>query len=211
LQIAQNLLDDLHDTALQDKLDKLVHAERFADAVNVCKKSIADQEEQVRTSKDRDAAVRRLAHRLGRFGWFLAHCPEKGVRDTKAAVGHAKRATDLQPDLAEHWYTLAMVQYRGGIWRDSLATLEKLKAREGGFTASSWILMAMNRHRLAQKEEARAAMRKAVEWIEDYQRKAKGNAVLMLQFDMMRPEIEALMQEARDLLGGGNAATDRDA
>src|SRR5205085_7700988 len=114
-----------------------------------------------------DAAVRRLAYRLDRFAWLLAHCPDERVRDMKSAIKHARRATQMKPDVGDYWYTLAMAQYRHGDWRQSLASLETVKAKDGGFDASAWLLVAMNRHQLGQKDEARGAWRKAVEWIEE--------------------------------------------
>jgi tetratricopeptide (TPR) repeat protein len=131
------------------------------------------------------------------------------VRDTAAAVRHARRATELQPEVGDHWYTLATAQYRNGDWRDSLASLEKLKAREGGFDASDWLLAGMNRQRLGQHAEARAALRKAAEWVEERQRQAEGNALLRLQLEMMRPSIEALRREAEGLIEGKSSEGDR--
>ena len=119
---------------------------------------------------------RRLAYRLDRFARLLAHCPDPQSRNTRAAVKQARRATELQPDVGDYWYTLAEVQYRNGDWQDSLASLERMKAREGDLDAFGWLLTAMNRHQRRQGDEARAAMRKAAEWVEEQQRKAEGNA-----------------------------------
>src|SRR5262249_43787436 len=101
LEVARQMLDGLHDHALQEELDKLCRTERYADAIELCHRSIDEQEERVRSGKDRDAATRRLAFRLDRFAWFLAHCPDGRVRDTKAAVKQARRATELQPDAGD--------------------------------------------------------------------------------------------------------------
>jgi len=166
-------------------------------------------EEAARAGKDREAAVRTLAFRLRRFAWFLAHCPDEKVRDSKAAVRHAKRAAELQPDLGESWYTLAAVAYRNGDWRDSLVSLEKVKARENELDASGWLLSAMNLYQLERKAEARAAFRKAGEWIEERKRQAMDNAVLRFQFETIRPAIEALQEEAENLLEGKAPAGQR--
>jgi tetratricopeptide (TPR) repeat protein len=206
LEVARRLLEDMREQAQQEEMGRLAAAHRFADALELCLRGIKDQEEQVRAGKDREAAVRRLAHRLDRLAWFLAHCPDGRVRDTQAAVKQATRATELQPERGDYWYTLAMVQYRHGSWRDSLAVLESVKAREGGFDASAWLLAAMNRQHLGQKAEARAALRKAVEWIEEQQRKAEDNAMLRIQYELMRPGIEALRREAEALIEGKGPA-----
>jgi tetratricopeptide (TPR) repeat protein len=209
LEAARRMLDGLREQALQERIDKLVGEQRFADAAAICRRGVEDQEEQVRLSADRDAATRRLAYRLDRCAWFLAHCPDASVRDTKEAVELARRATKLQPDASDYQYTLAMVQYRNGAWQDSLASLEALKDKAGGFSAVGWFLIAMNRCRLQQRDEARAALRKGVEWIEEQQRKAEGNALLRVQYEMMRPAIEALRREAENLIQGKDSNGDR--
>jgi hypothetical protein len=115
----------------------------------------------------------------------------------------------LQPEVGDYWYTLAMVQYRDGRWRESLASLDKVKAREGEFDASAWLLVAMNRQQLKQKDEARAALRKAGEWMAEQQRKAEGNALLRFQYETMRPSLEALKKEAENLIEGKDPGGER--
>jgi tetratricopeptide (TPR) repeat protein len=206
LDVARRMLDSLREQSFHDEISKLCDMQRFADAIDLSLRSIEEQEEQLRSSKDQDAAGRRLAYRLDRFAWLLGHCPDDRTRDTKAAVKHARRATELQPDVGDYWYTLAMVQYRNGSWRDSLASLEKVKAKEKEYDASDWFLVAMNRHQLKQKDEARAAFRKAIDYIEEQQRKAEDNALLRFQFEMARPAIEALRREAETLIQGKDPA-----
>jgi tetratricopeptide (TPR) repeat protein len=206
LDVARQMLDRQREQAHLDEMNKLWAAERYADALDVCAKGIADQEEHVRMDKDREAAVRRLAYRLDRSAWMLAHCPDARVRDTKAAVKHARRATELQADIADYWYTLAMVQYRNGDWRDSLGSLEQLKAREGAFDGSSWLLVAMNRQQLKKRDEARAALRQAIAWIEEQKRKAEDDALVRFRFELARPAIEALRREAEALIEGKDPA-----
>lgn len=145
LEVALQMLDRLREQAHQADIDRLIAAERFADAFDLCAKGVEEQDEQFRAGKDRDSARRRLAYRLDRFAWLLAHCPDGRGRDTKAAVKRARRAVDLQSDAGDYKYTLAMVQYRNGDWRDSLASLDQLKAQEGAWDASGWLLIAMNR------------------------------------------------------------------
>jgi tetratricopeptide (TPR) repeat protein len=208
LELARQMLERQREQDLQEEIGRLYTAERFGDAAEMWSQRIEEQEELLRAGQDREAATRRLAGRLARFAWFLAHCPDGRVRDTKAAVKNARRATELQPDAGDYWYTLAMVQYRGRDWRGSLASLEQLKAREGEFDASDWLLVAMNRHRLKQRDEAREALRKAVEWIDERKRQAEDNAVLRFQYELMRPALESLRREAENLLQG-NDPTER--
>jgi tetratricopeptide (TPR) repeat protein len=206
LDVSRRLLERQHEEDLQEEIDRLWTAERFADAGEVFVRGIAEQEALLRSDKDREAATRRLAYRLDRYAWFLAHCPDDRVRDTPAAVRTARRATDLQADLAEYWYTLALVQYRNGDWRGSLVSLEKVKAREGEYAAGDWLLIAMNRHRLRQRDEAWAALRKAVEWMDERKRQAEDNPVLRIQYELMRRPLEQLRREAEKLLEGKDPA-----
>jgi tetratricopeptide (TPR) repeat protein len=206
LEVARQMLDDQHEQDLMEEIGRLCTAERYADAAEKWSQRIEEQEALLRAGKDRDAVVRRLAGRLDRFAWFLAHCPDGRVRDPKEAVKRARRATELQPAEADHWYTLATVQYRNREWRDSLASLEQVKVRAGEFSASDWLLTAMNRHQLKQRDEARKALQKAVEWIDERKRQAEGNPVLRFHFETMRPALESLRREAEKLLQGNDPA-----
>jgi tetratricopeptide (TPR) repeat protein len=201
--LAVSRLETLRSAAFDNEIDKLTRAGRLAAAIEHFKKGIKEQEERVQAGKDLEPAIPTLAHRLDRFAWMLAHCPDRTRRDPTAAIQHARRATSLRPDVADYWYTLAMVQYRNGNWQDSLASLEALKARQGGeFGASDWLVSAMNLYRLNREEEAQAAVAKAVEWMEERRRKAVGNALLRMEYELMRPAVEALLREAQNLISG---------
>jgi tetratricopeptide (TPR) repeat protein len=206
LEVARQMLEGLRAQAAQEEFNRLYEAKRFADAAALCRKGIDEQEERVRSGKDRDAAARRLASLLNQFAWFLAHCPDERVRDTKGAVRQARRATELQPDAGRYGYTLALVQYRNGDWRDSLASLEKVKARAGELDAYGWFLSAMDLQQLKQGDEARAALRKGVQWIDETKRKAEGDPLVRVQYEAMRPDVEAMRREAEDLIDGKGPA-----
>jgi tetratricopeptide (TPR) repeat protein len=211
LEEARQMLESQREEELQDDIDRLCTAERFADAVDLWEQRIKEQEELLRTGEDREAVSRCLAGRLTRLAWFLAHCPDGRVRDTKTAVKRAHRATDLQPDVPEHWYTLAMVQYRNRDWRDSLASLDQVHAHQGDLTGSNLLLIAMNHHQLKQRDEAKQALQKAVKWIDDRKRQAEDNPALRLRYEMMRPSFDSLRREAENLLEGKDPAARGDA
>jgi tetratricopeptide (TPR) repeat protein len=201
LEMARRALDRLREQAFQEEISKLYKAGRYADAVTAHSEGVAEQEKRLKAGQDRELASRSLAYRLSQFSWFLAHCPDDKVRDPKAAVQHAKRATELQRDVGDYWYTLATAQYRNGEWKDSLASIEKMKTRGGDYDAFAWLLIAMNRQLLAQDDEARAALRKADEWVEERKRQGQDNLLLRLQYETARPALEALRREAGKLLG----------
>jgi tetratricopeptide (TPR) repeat protein len=202
LQVARRALEGLRDEAFQDEVEKLARAERFLEMVNLYTRDIEAKDRLVRAGKDIELAVPILAHRLDRLAWFLAHCPNVHIRDTKAAVEHSRRATELYPKNEGYWYTLAMVQFRNRDWKDSLATLDRLKAIEDRFGAHAWLVSAMNLHHLNRVEEARAALRKANDWMDDRERKAQDDVQIRLEYELIRPSLERLRQEARELLAG---------
>jgi tetratricopeptide (TPR) repeat protein len=202
LETARRMLEDLHEDVLEQEVNKLYGQKRYAEAVALWSRSIKEQEQEARSGQDPEKALTYQAYRLHRLAWILAHCPDRSVRDTKAAVTQARRATELRPDASDYWRTLALVQYRNGDWRESLATLERMKATAGGLDASGWFVSAMDLHRLDRKDEARAAFRKAIEWIGERLHQAQDDAFLRFQYELMRPGIEALHREAEELLEG---------
>jgi tetratricopeptide (TPR) repeat protein len=208
LEVAREKLARQREQGLQQEIGRLNAAKRFADANDLWLKRITEKEDLHSLLPQDETTTRLLAYRLDQFAWFLAHCPDKRVRDTKAAVRRARRATELQPDQGDYWYTLAMVQYRNGDWKDSLASLDQLKAKEGEFEASGWFLVAMNRQQLKQVRQAREAFQMADEWIDERKRQAEDNAVLRFQYETMRPGIEALRHEAENLLSGKDPANE---
>jgi tetratricopeptide (TPR) repeat protein len=202
LEIARRLADDLHEESLHEAIDRLCNQGRFDEARDRYKRAVEEQEARLRTDKDRDTAKRRLARRLHYSAWFLAHCTDERVRDTRTAIQQARRAAELRPDEKTYWQTLATVQYRGADWKGSMATLEKLKDREGNFDAGGWLLAALNRHQLGQKDEARTALHQAIRWMQEHKRKAGGNDVLMIQHEVMQRNVEPLLREAEEVIEG---------
>ena len=205
------MLDGMHDDVFQEEINKLNRSGRFAAVIDRFTRGIKEQEERVQAAKGLETAVPSLAYRLDRFAWFLAHCPDRSRRDTKTAVDHVRRATSLRSDMADYWYTLAMVQYRHGDWPGSLASLETLKVKQGEVTGSPLLLSAMNLECLNRREEAQAAVGHAVQWMEEKSRKAGGDAFLRMEFELMRPNFEALLREAQSLLNGEPADSGRPA
>lgn len=202
LEEARRLLDGLRDQAVQAEVDRLIAAGQFADARDRLLGSVREEEDRARTTGDRAGAARGVARRRDRLAWFLAHCPDDRVRDTKAAVAQARRAADDQPDVAAYWYTLASAQYRNGDYRDSLASLDRVTARAGEPNAAGLFLSAMALYRLDRREDARAAFRKGVAWIAERRRRAEGDVLLRVQLELNRDVLEALRREAEAVIEG---------
>jgi tetratricopeptide (TPR) repeat protein len=206
LEEARQRLVALREHAFDEEFGRLCATQRFDDAVDLCLRHIEKQEERVESGVARNAARRHLAYRLDRYARLLTHCPDSHVHDPKIAVKRAQRATQLQPEVGEYWYTLALAQYRHGDWRGSLQSLAIVEAKVGGFDATDWFLTAMNLHRLNRWAEARDARQKAVDWIANQTREAEGDALLRSQLESQRPAIEALQREADDLMEGRDPA-----
>jgi tetratricopeptide (TPR) repeat protein len=202
LDVARQRLEKVRDDAFDAEIATLCSAERFADVFDRMLKRIEEAERNIHSGAHRDEANRQLAYRCDRFAWFAAHCPDERVRDTRAAVRRAEQATKLQPDVADYWYTLAMVQYRNGEWSASLASLAQVKVKAGTLDASDWFLSAMDLCHLKRRQEARDAMHRGDTWLRDLQEQAKEKPVLRLRLELNRPAIDALRREAENLLEG---------
>ncbi|KAJ3062107.1 hypothetical protein HK102_008877, partial [Quaeritorhiza haematococci] len=206
LETARRMLDGLHEEALEREVESLLKQKRYADAVALWTRGVEEQEEKSRTGQDPVQALASLAYRLDRLAWLLAHCPERGGRDTKAAVAKARRATELRPDVGSYWRTLALVQYRNADLAECLATLDRTKGEAGELDATGWFVSAMAMHRLGRKDDARAAFGKAVEWLKAALHQAEDDALLRFEFELMRPALEALHREAEAVLEGRDPA-----
>ncbi len=202
LEVARRTLARATERAFEEEIETLTRAGKYPEIIDAYTRSIKEQEAALERGKDPDLPRSILASRLDRFAWLLAHCPVRRLRDTRASIEHARRAAGLRPDLADYWFTLAMVQYRNGDYRASLATLEIIKAKQGEFDASDWLLSALNLRRLDQKPQAREAVDKALDWMRERNRKAENDPVLQMQNQILWPSIESLLKEARDLLDG---------
>jgi tetratricopeptide (TPR) repeat protein len=209
LELARQALDRLREFTHEESINRLYLANRFNEAFEVASRGIEEMEKRSRSDKDGQAAVGLLANRLDHLAFFLAHCPAAGIRDTKAAVAHANRAVKMRPTVASYWYTLAIAHYRNGSWNDSEAALAELKTLQGGLEGNGLFLTAMNLYQRKKPAEARAALRKAVEWMDDRKRQAEDDALLRFQFELMRPGLERLRREAESLLDGKDPSGDR--
>jgi hypothetical protein len=78
--------------------------------------------------------------------------------------------------------------------------VEKLRMMEGANDGHGLLQIAMNRHRLGQRPEAVNGLRTAVEWINKRRQEAEKDAVLSFSFEKARPPLEALRQEAENLI-----------
>jgi hypothetical protein len=201
---ARQRVDFVDDLALQREFDDLLKVERYADARDALLRGIEQQEKRLSNDKERALANNLLAARLSQLANFLVHCPSEGVRDTKEAVKLSRRATQLAPNSNRYWFVYALTLYRIGDWSNSVAALDQVKAKQGDLQATDFFLLAMNQYQLKRPEDAKASLGKGINRWEELVREAEDNAELRVKIEGMRPTMEALKQEAQELLKGKN-------
>jgi tetratricopeptide (TPR) repeat protein/serine/threonine protein kinase len=126
---------------------------------------------------------------------LLATCPDELLRDPQEAVLLARKATELVPmdENVENnvWNTLGAALYRAGNWKAAIAATEQaMKLRKRG-DAFDWLVLAMARWQLGDKEQARKRYQQAVESMEK----------VPIKRVRRREELHLLWDEAAALLG----------
>ncbi len=119
-------------------------------------------------------------------------------RDLRRALVLARRALELAPGEINPINTMAVVNYRAGLYADAIAFLDRaLIRRNGEVDPLSLFYRAMAHHRLGNRTEARAAFDHAVRWLS--QRRFHDQS-LVQGWARLRAEAEAV------LAGAGRAA-----
>jgi serine/threonine protein kinase/tetratricopeptide (TPR) repeat protein len=120
------------------------------------------------------------------LAWILVDCPDTSIRDAAKALGLAKKAVDVAPEISAYWNTLGVALYRTGDFqaaKDALTRSMKLHAGGNGY---DWFFMAMVSWRLSEKLQARTWYDKAIAWFD--QQPAKEEDILR-----HKAEAESLM------------------
>ena len=101
------------------------------------------------------------------LAWLLASRRGGSGRSYRRAVELAGRAVEIAPDGRSAWNTLGVASYRAGDDRGAVRALEKsLLLRDGG-DPYDWLFLALARHRLGDRDRARALFERSVAWIAD--------------------------------------------
>jgi serine/threonine protein kinase/WD40 repeat protein len=122
--------------------------------------------------------------------WGLCVAAETD-RQPAVAVILARKAVELEPDNGLYRNTLGVALYRGGHYREAVATLE---ANDQNADFAGWDLyfLAMAQHQLGDKARAREYLDRAVRW---HQEKGSGRS------PPHREELAQFRVEAETLLG----------
>jgi cytochrome c-type biogenesis protein CcmH/NrfG len=121
------------------------------------------------------------------LAWLLCTAPDPRFRDPTGALGHARKAVELEPSNPSSFSTLALAEYRLGHWVESLAASERSMALRNGGDASDWFFLAMAHCKKGEKDEARKWFDKAVAWTKEK--------------DPKNAELRQFWTEAAELLG----------
>jgi len=98
--------------------------------------------------------------------WRLLTGPG-GQRDPVLALELARKVVELAPDSQEYLNTLGVAQYRNGLYKEGIGTLEKsLKTGQGRFDAFDLFFLAMCRAKLGEPAKAKDCFDRALKWTE---------------------------------------------
>jgi tetratricopeptide (TPR) repeat protein len=100
------------------------------------------------------------------LAWLLVTAPDE-LRDSPAAVRHARRALELNADKATYWNTLGVALYRDAQYSEAITTLKESLRRGGEPTAGfDLIFLALCHQALGNQELARQNLKEATAWFE---------------------------------------------
>jgi serine/threonine protein kinase len=110
------------------------------------------------------------------LAWFLAACADPRFRDPARAVSLAEKTVKHVPQGGNFWLTLGITQYRAGLWRESINSLEKAMALCNGGNSIDWLFLAMAHWQLGEKQAARKWYQKAAKELKkfEYPREEEG-------------------------------------
>jgi tetratricopeptide (TPR) repeat protein len=128
---------------------------------------------------------------LNNEAWKLVTGPV-GQRDPARALELVRKALEHEPENGTYLNTLGVVQYRNGMYKEAVDTLEKsLIAGGGGSDAHDLYFLAMCHSRLGDRAKAKECFDRAVRW----RQAQKGLPVHEVE------ELKAFRAEAEQLLG----------
>jgi tetratricopeptide (TPR) repeat protein len=144
----------------------------------------APDNEDYRKSLDDD--ITRLVTVAANLSWRLSTAADPANRDSERAVEVATVATELRPDVANHWSNLGVAQYRAGNWQAAVEALEKVDVMIEGGDRIHRMFFAMAHWQLGDKERARRLYAQGAAWIAEHRKNSE-------EHNRLRTEAEGLM------------------
>jgi serine/threonine protein kinase/Tfp pilus assembly protein PilF len=101
---------------------------------------------------------------LNDVAWARGSRSESPRSDLALSLDLINEAVTKAPTLGALWNTLGVVRYRLGDWKGAIQALEEsVRLRQGG-DPFDWLFLAMARHRLGDRDQARRWFEKAAGW-----------------------------------------------
>jgi tetratricopeptide (TPR) repeat protein len=152
--------------------------------------AIADLEAALTLKPDQSSAREWLALGCNNLAWELASGP--GLRrELGRALALARRAVELAPEEGISLNTMGVVLFRMGRYDEAIAVLERSRtAHHGQFDGFDLFFLAMARHRLGHRDEARDDFDRALRWVRDQTNLSEQHARELAGF---RAEAEAVL------------------
>jgi serine/threonine protein kinase/tetratricopeptide (TPR) repeat protein len=97
---------------------------------------------------------------LNLLAWYLSTCPNAQLRDPPRALATATQLVEMEPS-PNSLNTLGVAQFRAGLWKEAVDTLEKVIALRGAVSTDDYFFLAMAQHQLGDDEHARQSYAKA--------------------------------------------------
>jgi tetratricopeptide (TPR) repeat protein len=144
----------------------------------------------------RETAKRRPGHPFvqNRVAWNLANWPDARLRDPGKAVELAKKAVAASAENAAYWRTLGLAHYRAGNGQAAREAIDRSIELSKGGNGVDLLLLALACWQVKEKEQARTAHRRAVEWAEKNRAALVKDAELREDLRRFRAETEQLIR-----------------
>jgi serine/threonine protein kinase len=141
----------------------------FREGAEAQRRSVAVLEKLAGAFPDDREVRSRLAQTHGNLAWILSICPEPRPEDGAAAVQHALKAVELEPEEHDRWHTLGAAYCRQRQWKEALAALTKSRQLEKSSeppTSFDLFFKAMAHSGLGDMPNARRSYEEGVKWME---------------------------------------------
>jgi Flp pilus assembly protein TadD len=136
------------------------------------------------------ALTPQVANELNTQAWLAVTGPES-TRNVEWGLALARKAVAAKPGDAIFINTLGVALYREGKYDEAVTTLESNVPNNAEFAGFDQVFLAMSYHRLGRSEDARQALKAALDW---RSKQESLSASYDAEFQAFRAEAEALLE-----------------